>query len=83
MANTEAPKGTDRKPAAEVKRGHPKTLLTEQEVLECRAKHDFFHWTVEALSDEFGTSTLYMRRLIDGVVRANLIAKPEHANLTN
>lgn len=75
------PRGTDRKFAGEIKRGHPKTILTESEVLEARAKSEFFHWTDEALADEFGTSVLYMSRLLDYIVRRKLIARPEHANI--
>lgn len=70
-----------RKPKPPAKRGGPATLLTEAEVLECRARHEFAGWTPLQCSSWYGPSVHYMRRLLAYEVRSRLYAEPRHANL--
>lgn len=74
------PGGTDKK-AASKKRGHPPTKLTAEQALECRARHEFFEWSALRCARHYCTSQDYMRNLLGYIVRRDLIAKPEHANL--
>lgn len=73
----------DKRASKPRKRGGPETLLTEAQVLECRARHEFFNWNHLKCVRHYGTSDSYMRNLLGYIVRGNLIAKPEHANLTS
>lgn len=63
------------------KRGHPPTKLTDEQALECRARHEFFGWTPLKCQRHYGTSATYMRSLLGYVTRNKLLAKPEHANI--
>lgn len=76
---------SDKRASGPRKRGGPPTLLTEAEVLECRARNEFHgdDWPDWKLADHYGTSLQYMHRLLGYIVRGNLIAKPEHANPTS
>lgn len=76
------PKGTDRKARSET-RGRPPTLLTEQQVLEARARHEFFGWPYWQCAKLYGTSKQYMRNLMAYQVRGHLIPTPADANLSH
>lgn len=73
---------TASKAKAEKRPGHPPTILSEEEVLECRARHEFFGWSLNRCASTYQTTTRYMRQLLDYQVRGKLISKPEHANIT-
>ena len=75
------PKGTDKKACTEKRKGRSPGRLTDQQVLECRARHFFFGWEDWYLADHYGTDLRYMKRLLEGVTHAHLIEKPEHANI--
>lgn len=62
-------------------KGPSNTLLTEQQVLECRARHEFFNWTSARCAKYYGTTSSYMYQLLDYRLRSKLIAKPHHANI--
>ena len=74
------PKATDRK-HVEINRGRPPTLLTVEQALECRARHEFHGWEDYQCADHYGTTLIYMQRFLNYETRVSLIAKPEHANL--
>lgn len=77
------PRETDRKAGSDGKRGHPPTKLTAEQVLECRSRHEFHNWNALRCSRHYGTSQEYMRNLLGYITRRDLIARPEHANLTS
>lgn len=70
----------DRK-VVERKRGGPSTLLSEDQVLECRARHEFAGWSVSHCASNYGTTVSYMRQLLSYSLRSNLHAEPKHTNL--
>lgn len=74
---------TEDKRASEPKeRGRPPSKLTPEQVLECRARHEFHNWNMLKCVRYYGTSTPYMRNLLGYIVMRHLVAKPEHANIT-
>ncbi len=74
------PKGTDKKSGGK-RKGHPPTKLTEQQVLECRARSEFFGWSLSHCAEHYKTQIQYMRNLLDYQVRSMLIPKPADAGL--
>ncbi len=75
------PKATDRKAKGEKKRNGPPTILTEQQVLECRSSHEFHRWNVNMCHAHYQTTVKYMRKLLNYELRGRLIPTPEDANL--
>lgn len=69
------------KAKAEQRRGGPATLLTDEQVLECRARHEFAGWSTVQCAKHYGPSVAYMHRLLAYEVRSRLYAEPKHANL--
>jgi AraC-like DNA-binding protein len=59
----------------ELPRQHYKTLMTDDQVLECRARHEFDGWSRQRLASAYGVSVEYMRRLLDYTVRSKLVPK--------
>lgn len=77
------PKGTERKAKPEGKRGGPSTVMTEQQVLECRARHEYFGWSIEKCYRHYDRPVQYMRNLLQYQVRSKLIPTPADANLSS
>lgn len=73
--------GKQEKKPVERKRGRPATLLSEAQVLECRARHEFAEWSVTDCAKYYDTTVSYMRQLLSYTLRANLHAEPKHLNL--
>jgi hypothetical protein len=70
----------DKKPVSR-KKGRPATLLSEAQVLECRARHEFADWSVAHCASYYETTASYMRQLLSYSLRSNLHAEPKHANI--
>ena len=51
------------------------TRMTDEQVLACRALHEFEGWSRQRLAREYGQSDDYMRRLLDYTVRSKLVPK--------
>lgn len=69
------------KKAVERKRGRPATLLTEEQVLECRARHEFAGWSAVDCAKHYGPSVHYMHQLLSYSIRSRLYAERKHLNL--
>lgn len=52
-----------------------KTLLTDEQVLECRCRSEFEGWDRNRLAEEYGVSRGYMTTLLDYTVRSKLIPR--------
>lgn len=52
-----------------------RTLMTDEQVLECRALHEFNDWPPDELAERYGVSEQYMVKLLEYVVRSKLIPK--------
>lgn len=52
-----------------------KTLMTDEQVLECRRRHEHEGWTPRRLADEYGMDEEYMRKLLDYATRSKLIPR--------
>ena len=51
------------------------TILTDEQVLECRRRHEFENWTPARLEAEYGVSHDYMRKLLEYATRSKLIPR--------
>lgn len=62
-----------RKPVPEKHQGRrKKVLLTDEQVIDCRAFYEFDGWPVDRLAEVYGTSRVYMRDLLDYKTRSKL-----------
>jgi hypothetical protein len=59
-----------------VKRGHPKTLLDDDQVRECRRLSEEEGKQAHVIARQFGTSTDYMRRLLSYELRSKVMPIP-------
>lgn len=59
----------------EVKQRGPATLLTDEQVLECRRRHEYEGWPLDRLVTEYGVSLAYMRQLLEYATRSKLIPR--------
>lgn len=62
-------------------RGRPPTILTEEKVLECRARYEFYGWPIRKCAKHYGLKEQYTRNLMNYQTRSFLIPEPKHANL--
>lgn len=53
----------------------PNIKLTDEQVLECRARHEFEGWPIQRLIDAYGVDYEYMRKLLEYAVRSKLIPR--------
>ena len=74
------PKATDKK-ATSGKRSGPKSVMTDDQLRECRARHQYFCWTASKCAKHYGVKYQTMKNLLEYINRADVIAKPHHANL--
>lgn len=58
-------------------RGAP-PLLSDAQILEMRALHDFAGWSSKRLQQRFGVDEGMVKRVLDGITRSRLVAKREH-----
>jgi len=56
-----------------VSRGHPPTIMTDEQVIECRVSHEHHGEKPHVLARRYGTSLPYMRALLDYRTRSKLI----------
>lgn len=60
----------------EARRQLTNTLMTDAQVLECRARYEFeTGWLPKRLAQEYGTSAAYMYQLLSYQTRSKLIPK--------
>jgi hypothetical protein len=67
--------GTGYKLRTDINPGSPKTMLTDEQVLECRRRHEYEGCKMRTLAAEFDTSWEYMRAILDYRNRSKLIPR--------
>lgn len=75
MSNEQKGKGKGYRLRGEVERPGAATLMTDDQVLECRRRHEYERWTPKRLADEYGVTLAYMRKLLDYATRSKLIPR--------
>jgi hypothetical protein len=51
------------------------TLMTDDQVLECRRRYEYENWTKKQLMAEYNMDGEYMRKLLDYATRSKLIPR--------
>ncbi len=69
LSKANDPKGTR---GMHVKRGSPKTLLDDEQVIACRVAHEQHGEKTHVLARRYGTSIEYMKALLDYRTRSKL-----------
>lgn len=71
------PGALDRPAKARNCRGAP-PLLSDAQILEMRALHDFAGWRPKRLQQRFGVDAGMVKRVLSGITRSRLVATREH-----
>ena len=66
------------KPKPEPKRGGHAPHVSDEQLLEMRALHDFGGWSKERVANRYGLDEGQVKRYLGYITRARLVAKREH-----